>query len=440
MDYLNSFRRYSKFNIYYTSASPDRIPSIPFAHFDGIIISYALATQLEIYNIETPLGKALAEYSGIKSIILQDEYDHLQTAPQGFARIGIDLVVTNMYPGYEREMYPTDLLPSVRFVHALTGYVPDNLVGVPVRPLRERKWVLGYRGRPLHYKYGRTGQEKLNIGTEMRKICEERGIPVNIAWTEEERIYGPDWPDFIQNCRATLGSESASEVFDFTGTLRADIDAYLEKHPAADYEEVHELFLKDIDGKIPMRTASPRIFEAICLHTGLVLFEGAYSQVVTPWEHYIPLKKDFSNVDEVFAHVQDDDFLTQMTTRAYADIVESGKYSYKAFIERLDQEIEALIGGAAVRSEFSCFAVEANSFNAVISPFPTVARQAGIKVKVGTSVQSFLYPPIQVGKIRLAFYALYTRIGNNPMGKTILSMLKRVPGLKNIWHAFYRID
>ena len=49
--------------------------------------------------------------------------------------------------------------------------------------------------------------------------------------------------------------------------------------------------------------------------------------------HYIALSQDYANIDEVFARLQDLDFLERMTERAYEDIVASGRYSYRSFVE-----------------------------------------------------------------------------------------------------------
>jgi hypothetical protein len=61
--------------------------------------------------------------------------------------------------------------------------------------------------------------------------------------------------------------------------------------------------------------------------------------VVRPDIHFIPLKKDFSNVDEVLEKVQDDVYVRQMTERAYQDVIASGKYSYAGFIADFDQVV-----------------------------------------------------------------------------------------------------
>jgi hypothetical protein len=82
------------------------------------------------------------------------------------------------------------------------------------------------------------------------------------------------------------------------------------------------------------------VFEAIALKTALILFEGQYSGIVAPERHYIPLRKDFGNVKDVFERLRDDAYLVELTERAYRDVVASGRFSYRAFIRELDDFIE----------------------------------------------------------------------------------------------------
>jgi len=109
--------------------------------------------------------------------------------------------------------------------------------------------------------------------------------------------------------------------------------------PQPSDSEIYEEYIKDkeIDGI--MNQISPRVFETIAAKTVLVLFEGNYSDVIKAGEHYIPLKKDGSNLEEVLQLLQDDAYIDAMAERAYRDIITSGKYSYKNFIELVDKEI-----------------------------------------------------------------------------------------------------
>ena len=97
--------------------------------------------------------------------------------------------------------------------------------------------------------------------------------------------------------------------------------------------------LKQHEGNIHLNTISPRAFEAICLGTALVLFPGHYSGILQPWRHYIPLAKDFSNIEEVVDCLTDLPFLERLTQTAYDEIVNPGTYSYSAFTKKVDDAL-----------------------------------------------------------------------------------------------------
>ncbi len=129
-------------------------------------------------------------------------------------------------------------------------------------------------------------------------------------------------------------------MFDHDGRLRARLRKALRQKPTMTFEEAQARFLqgREVDGM--MNQVSPRIFEAVALGTGLILFEGSYSGVVRPDEHYLSLKKDFSNVDDVLARAQDNRFLEAMIDRTHNHVIGSGLYTYQRFIRWVEQVLE----------------------------------------------------------------------------------------------------
>jgi hypothetical protein len=282
------------------------------------------------------LERRLGAFDGFKILFLQDEYDHTNLVRGWITALGIGCVFTCVPEQHIDAVYPASRFPGVDFRTTFTGYVPINAHRADVPPLSERPVTVGYRGRALHPRYGNLAREKFLIGERMRAICAERGIPADIESSEDKRIYGKDWYSFLANCRATLGTESGSNVFDEDGTLRATIDEAHQLEPQLSYEATHARFIGERDGPIQMNQISPRIFEAIATRTALILFEGDYSGVVSAWKHYLPLRKDFGNIDEILLKLEDLPELEMMTTRAYDDVIKSGKFSYSEFVHDFD--------------------------------------------------------------------------------------------------------
>jgi hypothetical protein len=342
-DYLVAFDLYSKHNYAYVHAVNDTPLNFPLEVFDVVALHVSVRVGYKDH-LSPAFARALAGYRGLKILFIQDEYDVTGPAGDAITRLGIEVVFNNVPPQYQKKVYPFVNHERVQFVQVLTGYVPLNLnETLTVPAVRDRSTVLGYRGRELPYRYGKLGREKYLIGVKMRGACEARRIRHDIEWADDKRIYGTNWLKFLAGCKATLGAETGCNIFDYDGTLQARIDAYEAAHPHATFEEVYDALLKDLECAAFMNQVSPRIFEAIAVKTALILFEGDYAGVIKPHRHYIPLKKDFSNVDEVISRAQDDAYLEDLVERAYDDIVASGKYSYAQFVDKVDAVIEARV-------------------------------------------------------------------------------------------------
>src|SRR5207253_8650743 len=126
--------------------------------------------------------------------------------------------------------------------------------------------------------------------------------------------------------------------------VETSVREYLAANPTSSYEEVETRVLRTFDKTPMINTVSPRAFEAAAMRTALIMFRGEYSGVARPWEHYIPLEKDFSNMDEVVRFVRDVPLQAEMTERTYADLIDSGRYSYRRFVEEFDVAVAQRAG------------------------------------------------------------------------------------------------
>ncbi|AZW19857.1 hypothetical protein CS345_00700 [Bordetella bronchiseptica] len=346
-EHLGAFQKYSRHNIFYlpvTRQSPEQdrrlAAEIDLSVFDVVIMHYAVRLSLKDYLPE-PMALRIRRFTGLKVLFIQDEYDTTNTAKAWIKRLAFDIVYTCVPPAGREYVYPASDFHWTEFLSTLTGYVPeDPSLGQYLLPLREREILVAYRGRMLPYFYGSLGWQKYRIGVDVKALAQERGLPVDIEVDDTKRIYGTDWYRFLGSARATLGTESGSNVFDFDGNVRSEIERRLAQNPELPFAELYNELLEPLERNIRMNQISPKIFEAIRLRTALVLFEGEYSGALTPGVHYIALSQDYANIDEVFARLQDLDFLERMTERAYEDIVASGRYSYRSFVEGVDADIE----------------------------------------------------------------------------------------------------
>jgi len=338
-EHLNSLSKFSESRVFFAHQSLKK-PVTDLALFDIVIIHYSIRLPFDQVAEET--ARALEAFHGLKVLFIQDEYDHTHRAWHWIKRLGIKLVFSSVPQPSMAKVYPPSEFPGVRFVSNLTGFAPEALAAVPpYSPPSQRPLKIGYRGRALPIRYGALGQDKIDVGRIVRAYCEAKGIAHDIDWEEKSRLYGDAWYAFIGSCRAVLGSESGSNVFDWDGTLNSKIAGFKHQHPRASDQDVYAGVIAPLEQPGLMNQVSPRVFEAIARRTPLILFDGDYSGVVLPGRHFIPLRRDGSNLDEIVAILRDDKAVDAMAERAYADVLASGRYGHVAFVQMVDEEIAA---------------------------------------------------------------------------------------------------
>jgi hypothetical protein len=343
-DHLQAFFRNSRHELAYCHGE-GWVPRIQWEKFDAVVVHYSLRVAYGV--ISARLMRQIAQFGGVKVLFVQDEYDYTERTRQAIESLGIDMVYTCVPALHREAIYPSHRFPNVHFVETYTGFVPDHFDETNVVPVAQRSVVVGYRGRALPFWYGDLGQEKQRIAEGVRAYCVAQKIPHDIEWDDAHRIYGEQWLSFLGQCKATLGTESGANVFDYDGSLRQKYNDLLRSRPDVNYSVARGLVLGDVIEEPIMNQVSPRIFESIMCGTALVLFEGEYSGVVKSGVHFIPLRKDFSNIDEVFRQLNDDSKIQAMVDRAHADVILSGRYTFAAFVRQFDAELQA----AALRKQ-----------------------------------------------------------------------------------------
>jgi hypothetical protein len=315
--------------------------------YDIVVIHYSVFILAETH-LSPWLREQLARFQGLKAQFIQDEYRRVNAMTARIRELGIDLVFSSVPADAIPGVYGS-LCTDVEILPTLTGYVPTALEQHRRQPLRDRPLDVVYRGRSIPYWLGRLGQDKVAIGREFLARAFAADLRCDISWTEAERIYGDEWYAFLGSSRTTLGPESGASIVDFDGSLEQRTERHLRANPTATFEEVEEEILRPFEGNVVIDAISPRVFEAAALGTAMVNFAGRYSGVIEPWVHYIPLEKDFSNFDDVVAAIREEAAVERLAERAHADLVASGRYSLRTFVEGFDRELDARAAPAGGR-------------------------------------------------------------------------------------------
>lgn len=343
-DHIAAFSQYSRHHFIEFNPRQNRKPyGLTNASFDAIVIHYSLFVLGEHF-LPPDIEKFVSGFDGLKVHFIQDEYRRINDMAAKIESLGIHVLFSALAAKNVARVYHHQGISDVIKYGTLPGFIPQELLDEEVAKINDRMLDVGYRARPIHFWLGSHGQQKQELVRGFREAASGAGLRIDISDIETERLYGQDWVDFVKSAKVMLGTEGGASVFDFTGEIQERVEKYVKDNPGATFDEVHELFLAEHDGNIVHGAITPRIFEAITLKTGLVLFPGTYRGVLKPWVHYIPLERDFSNIDQVISLIKDDAYLQSMVDRTYEDIVDSERYTMKRFIADFDLALDRAIG------------------------------------------------------------------------------------------------
>ena len=317
--------------------------ALDLSRFDVIVIHYSLVISNDVYLSPESRGR-LRRSSALKALFIQDEYRFVNRSIDAMRSIGLDILFTCVPESEISKVYSEGALPDVRKVNVLTGYVDQSLLDMQVPDYRNRSIDIGYRARKVPAWLGQLGQEKWEIGRFVEEAASAYGLATDIAYREESRLYGIEWTRFLANCRATLGVESGASVFDFTGKIQADVEAEVARSSAVPFDELQKKYFIEEEGKIYLNQISPRCFEAAALKTLMILYEGDYSGRLTPWRHYLPLKKDHGNFSQIVDFLKNEYRVREVTEAAYYEVAKDHRNSFVSMVEVFDNALETELG------------------------------------------------------------------------------------------------
>jgi hypothetical protein len=343
-DYLLSFRLHSRHDYYYVLDCRRLDGRIDLRPFDVIVIFW------DVYLLGPELSdvvrEQIARAPAVKVVFLQDEYRGVRGVNQAMADLGIQLAFTCVAEADHRVFYPSEAIPTLAGLYTvLPGYVPRYLEETRLDVEAPRAIDIGYRSRAMPFHLGDLGQDKTVIAERFQALARAEGLASDISVLERDRLYGRQWVKFLRDCRCVLGTSSGASVVDVTGEIRRACERHLALNPDAGYPEVKARFFADADWKVVIDTVSPRVFEAAALGCTLVQHEGLYGGILRPDEHYVSVRRDYSNGGDVIDRVRDRGFCREMAKRSHRDLIANGRYSFQAFARWFDGVLDKHVPG-----------------------------------------------------------------------------------------------
>lgn len=318
-------------------------PTLNIDRFAGIVIHNSVSYNIDnLRALDVLLKRRFRDFAGVKVLMKQDENYRFREVADYVGEVGFDIVLTCLPEDEIEKVYPHDIVGNTRFVRMLTGYVTPTL-----RSMRlfggERKIDIGYRGSIQPLSFGKLAFEKRKIGDDVKRLLSGRGLSLDISSRWEDRFGGVNWFDFLRSCKATLGSESGASIFDLDGDLEERCRAAeVRLGPYKEDNAYAEAFLSeiaDLEGNVRYNQISPRHFEAAATGTLQLLYPGEYSGILKPGNHYFPLRRDYSNLDEAVDLILDERRRDEMTQAAFEEVIQERAWWIETFVEKFDSSL-----------------------------------------------------------------------------------------------------
>lgn len=268
-----------------------------------------------------------------RAMMVQDEHLLIDAVTEFIRRWRVNEVFSVAPPCLWPRLYP-DLPYEVRLHFLLTGYLEMARLPTVQRWIchQHRDIDVGYRARPPSLEQGEHGQLKARIAYEAQHHAGALGLRSDISLQPRDTLLGAAWYRFLARCRYVVGVEGGASILDSDGSLRRGVLAGQGLPPER----------KD---DLAYFALSPRHLEACLTRTGQILVEGDYGGVLRPWEHYLPVKRDLSDLPQRLQLVADEQLREEMTERAYREVVASGKYTNEHLRQRVESSLQ--LGQAA---------------------------------------------------------------------------------------------
>lgn len=339
-DHLYAFQDYGSDRYYFWNACYGLPHSLKNTSFDLILYHVTFCCSLlwagQDYEACVHPFLALKSYPARKIMLTQDEFYRTERLSRFINDFDVWGVFSVAPPSEWHKIYRGIDFDKIHFWQVLTGYLNDHImqiIGTLEKEHISRSIDIGYRAWKSEYWVGSHGLLKSQIADVFNARAGHFNLNMDISTKATDTFYGLDWYRFQMRCKYVIGVEGGSSILDHDGKVQESVHHYMNRHPQSTFEECANACFPGRDGELSLYAISPRHLESCALRTCQVLVEGDYNGILQPWVHYIPLKRDFSNLDEVLTLIKEDKLRESIVERAYNDIVASGKYNYRSFID-----------------------------------------------------------------------------------------------------------
>lgn len=336
--FIESFEKYSDHNIHYCNF-PFYFPkkALSLVQWDVIIYTHSFTApwNRERYMKKIQRIESLKLKAQRKIALFQDEYFNSDLTNLFINKLDIDHVYTVVPESEWEKIYPA--VPKHKLTQYLTGYIDEQDIQPALDLISRTK-----KSIDISYRTAYPGPQMAVLGSigwlkyEIADFGIKLGLPRNDIQVGTGFLTGQSWFELLAKSRFTLGVPSGSNVIDVDGSLAIKATKLKDFTRKSLEQFLQQNALKQ-DYKLEV--ISPRIFEAGLFDCCQILVEGEYNGILKENKHYIPVKRDLSNTDEVLAKISNKEFVESIVTQFRSDIVLNKSYGYKKFVEDIFSSI-----------------------------------------------------------------------------------------------------
>ncbi|WP_024954320.1 hypothetical protein [Sulfurospirillum arcachonense] len=239
----------------------------------------------------------------------------------------------------------------------------NNKAFYPIKNLASRNIDLGVRSFKYDIHLG--DKERNDFFNVINKNSKKYNLLCNISCDPNKRFNRIQWADFLNNCKGTIATEAGtyylekddkmvieiqkflsekrkeeggitiekdSSIFDFYHFLPKKMKEFIKyiyykysdtlnikyEYLISEEEKFNEVYLyiiKNYDRcEFYSKAISSRHFDAIGTKTSLLMLEGRYNDILIPNEHFIEIKKDYSNLESQLEKFKDISYIENMAS------------------------------------------------------------------------------------------------------------------------------
>ena len=348
-EHLYAFSRHSPHRVFHLNLAVRRMPHyLNQVRFDLIIFHTIFLSRWNraAFRRLMDLAEPLRDRAPVLAALPQDEFLGSDLLVEFIARLRISRVFPVSPAPTWPSIYAGVDFSAVRFERVLTGYLEPATVARlrQASRLLNRSIDIGYRAYAAPAWLGSFGVIKAELADVFGAAAPRHGLSSDISTRAGDTFHGEAWHQFLLRCKYTIGVEGGAGILDRDGSIKQRTEDFLARVPRASFAEIARECFPGLDGSLALAALSPRHLEACATGTCQVLVRGEYNGILEENRHYIPLERDFSNLEDVLAVIKSDQLRRGIVERSYRDIVENPSFRYTHFV---NQVLDACLAGSS---------------------------------------------------------------------------------------------